>query len=98
MKYEDEPMKPKEHWLFWSGLVLGLALYQIVDTCLIRSPVLGANAHSTNERVAVLSAPGMGKLPESTPAHFSRFGMDGKETFYEGGVAAPMTGKSFTCP
>ena len=37
MKYEDKPMKPKEHWMFWCGLVFGLALYQMVDTYLLGS-------------------------------------------------------------
>ncbi len=63
MKYKDEPMKAREQWLFWSGLVFGLALYQTVDTYFLRSSreaALSVYAQSANECVTE-SAPSTGK-------------------------------------
>ncbi len=55
MKYVDEAMKSKERWLFCTGLVFGLALYQMVDVYWLRpyrDSALKAYAHSARECLA----------------------------------------------
>jgi hypothetical protein len=55
MGYNDELMQKNERWLYWSGLVLGLALYQMVDIYWLRpyrDSALRAYARSANECVA----------------------------------------------
>ena len=55
MKHSDDPMKTKEKWLFWAGLVFGLALYQMVDIYYLRpyrDSALKAYARSARECLA----------------------------------------------
>ncbi|HEU5180338.1 MAG TPA: hypothetical protein VFW45_06080 [Candidatus Polarisedimenticolia bacterium] len=55
MKYTDEPMRSKERWLFCTGLVFGLALYQMVDIYWLRpyrDSALKAYAASARECAA----------------------------------------------
>ena len=55
MKYEDKPMRPKERWMFCTGLVFGLALYQMVDVYWLRpyrDSALKAYARSARECLA----------------------------------------------